>query len=186
MKRLVIFLLIIMFSMPSILGQVQDPGNKEIKETIKELKTEVKELKRLEGTSVSMKVMNAFTSDFGNIPDIKWERGLYLDKAEFTKEGIKMSAYYDSDAKLVGTTTVEKFADIPLKSQKEIKATYSDYKIDQVLFFKDNKANDTDMYLWDIQFADADNYFIVISKRTSKIILKVAPEGDVTVFKYVQ
>jgi len=39
------------------------------------------------------------------------------------------------------------------------------------------------MVLWGIQFDDADNYFVELSKGTKKIIVEVSPEGTVGYFK---
>jgi hypothetical protein len=186
MKKLTLVSLTLIFAMPLLFGQNQDSGKSKVKETAREAKAEAEKKNKLEATTVSSDIMDAFAVDFGNITDAKWKKGLFLDNVEFIKDGKKMTAYYGSDAKLVGTTVIDKFSDIPSKSQAEIKSTYKGYKIGQVLFFNDNKLNDTNMYLWDIEFGDGDNYFVELTKKDSKIIIKVNSDGNVSLFKYLQ
>ena len=94
-----------------------------------------------------------------------------------------MKAYYDFYSKLVGTTMLKTFTDLPIKSQKEIKAKYKDYKIGRVVFFDDNEANESDMFFYNTQFSDADNYFVELSKDKKNIVLQVNNEGELFFFK---
>jgi hypothetical protein len=188
MKKLVVssisvFFVLVFFQLPAQVVN-KDVIKTEIKGAKKEIKTERKELRKLEGgNAVSNQTKSAFFADFGNVPDVKWKRAVYLDEAVFTKEGKEMKAYYDFYSKLVGTTSIKTFADIPLNAQKEIKAKYKDYAIGVVVFFDDNEANETDMLLWDTQFSDADNYFVELSKDKKNIVLQVNAEGEVFFFK---
>jgi hypothetical protein len=188
MKKLVILSISVFFEMVffQLPAQVvnKEAIKSEIKGAKKEIKTEKKELRKLEaGSSVSTLTKNAFFVDFGNIPDVKWKRAVFLDEAVFNKDGKEMKAYYDFYSKLVGTTSIKTFSDIPLNAQKDIKAKYKDYAIGSVVFYDDNEANDTDMLLWDTQFSDADNYFVELSKDKKNIVLQVNAEGEVFFFK---
>ena len=144
--------------------------------------TERKPLKKLVGTSVNVASQNSFASDFGKLPNVEWRRGLMFDEATFTKNGVKMIAYYDENAKLVGTTQAKKFSDLPLKAQSEITTKYKDYSVGQIIFFDDNELNDTDMYLYGNQFEDEDNYFAELSKGGQKLVVKIDVKGDVGFF----
>ncbi len=155
----------------------------EIKGEKKEVRAERKELRKLDGNYVSDMSKNAFIVDFGNVPNVQWKRDIFYDEAVFTKGGKQMKAYYDSDSKLVGTTSMTTFSVIPPKAQKEIKTRYKDFTIGKVVFFDDNEANETDMIMYDTQFDDADNYFVELSKDKKNIVLQVNPEGEVFFFK---
>ena len=87
---------------------------------------------------------------------------------------------------MVGTTQYKTFADVPVRGQTEIKKMYKDYAIGSVVFFDDNELNPTDMILYNIQFDDADNYFVELSKGTKKIVVQVNTEGDLFFFKDLQ
>ena len=156
---------------------------KEVRTEKKEIKTERKELHKLEGNAITEETKTAFHADFGDVPNVKWKRAVYLDEAVFTKDGKEMKAYYDFYSKLVGTTMIKSFTDLPVKSQKEIKAKYKDYKIGRVVFFDDNEANESDMFFYDTQFSDADNYFVELSKDKKNIVLQVNAEGELFFFK---
>ena len=59
-----------------------------------------------------------------------------------------MTAFYDENGDLVGTTYPKKFTDLPANAQMEIKTKYKDYKIGPVVLYDDNEANDTDMIMF--------------------------------------
>jgi len=193
MKKLAILSMTAMFALAFVQLPAQEI-KKEIKSEIKnekkdvrtekkEIKTGRKELHKLEGNAITEQTKAAFLADFGDVPNVKWKRAVYLDEAVFTKDGKEMKAYYDFYSKLVGTTMLKTFTDLPIKSQKEIKAKYKDYKIGRVVFFDDNEANESDMFFYDTQFSDADNYFVELSKDKKNIVLQVNAEGELFFFK---
>ncbi|HZL11614.1 MAG TPA: hypothetical protein VFC65_16645 [Prolixibacteraceae bacterium] len=195
MKKLPVLSITAMFVLAFLQLPAQDV-KKEIKAEIKTEKTDVKgekraikierkELRKLEGISIPKLTKDAFYSDFGDVPNVKWKRDVYLDEAVFTKGGKEMKAYYDVDSKLVGTTCMKIFADLPVNAQKEIKARYKDYTIGNVVFFEDNEVNESDMMLWGTPFDDADNYFVELSKADNHIVLQVNPEGVIFFFKKI-
>jgi hypothetical protein len=156
---------------------------KEIKEPRTSLKEQRRELRSLRGKLVSERSKSQFNVDFGNIPDVKWERSKEFDKATFTKDGQIITAYYDIDAQLEGTTTPKTFADLPAKSQKKINIKYKDYTIGQIIYFDENENYDPDyMVLYNTPFEHLDHYFVELLKDSKRIILIVTKEGDVSIF----
>ena len=152
----------------------------------KEKREAKKELRKLEDNEVAYPSRVAFISDFGNIPVTGWERTTNYDEATFTKDGQVMTAYYDFDSKLVGTTSHKTFADIPAIAQKYINTKYPGYRNTDVIFFDDNELNETDMRLYGEQFNDADNYFVELKKGNKEIILKVNRWGSVSFFRQLK
>jgi hypothetical protein len=185
MKKLAIFSLIAIFALAFVQLSAQDTKKAAIKTEKKESKTERKELRKLEGNVVDVRSKNAFITNFGNVPDVNWKRTNNFDEATFTKDGKKMTSFFDFDSNLVGTTVVKSFADLPSDAQKEVKLKYKDYKIGPVILYDDNEANDTDMILYDTQFDDADNYFVELSKGNEKTVLRVNTDGVVFFFKKI-
>jgi len=145
-------------------------------------KEEKKELKKLKGNEVSGAAIDQFARDFENLSDVIWERTSNFDEATFTKGGQVFTAYYDDDAKLVGTTTNKTFADLPSKAQAVIKADYKAYSVTGLCMFDDNEDNETDMSLYNKQFDDVDSYFVELKKDNKEIVLQVSMDGDVSVF----
>jgi hypothetical protein len=176
MKKIAIVSLVFLFAMSLAQGQTKNT------ETKKEQKTERVALKKLEGTNVSEMAKNSFSRDFGNLSNVQWKRVGTYDEASFTKDGKEMKAFYDFDAKLVGTTQYKTFADVPAKGQEQIKKEYKDYTVGPVILYDDNEANPTDMILYGIQFEDADNYFVQMTKGTKKIVVQVNMKGVVLFF----
>lgn len=194
MKKLVILSMIVLFVVTFNQLSAQQVVKKEIKTEIKNEKTDVKKekkaikaeriaLRKLEGREVGEMSKNAFYADFGDLKNVIWERTPYFDEATFTKDGKTVKAYYDINSKFVGTSSFVTFADLPKNAQKEIKENYKDYSIGDIVFYDDNEANETDMVLYDIQFDDADNYFVTLSKKDKTIVLQVNPKGESFFFK---
>ena len=148
----------------------------------KDEKSERKALRKLEGNEVSYFAKQAFYQDFGNVPVSRWERTKFFDEATFTQNAQVMKAYYDDNAKLVGTTSTKKFSAIPVKAQQFINKKYAGYAKVGVIFFDDNELNETDMLLYNTQIDDADNYFVELKKGNNKIVLQVDMEGNVSYF----
>jgi len=195
MKKLAILSMTAMFALAFVQLSAQDvkkeikseikTEQKDVKAEKKAIKTEREELRKLEGADVSEKTKNAFYADFGNVQNVKWKRAVYLDEAVFTKGGKEMKAYYDFYSKLVGTTMLKTFADLPMKAQKEIKAKYKDYTVKNVVFYDDSEANATDMIIYDTQFSDEDNYFVELSKDQKNIVVQVKASGELQFFKEI-
>jgi hypothetical protein len=184
MKKVVILSMTLLFVMSVVSGQAPNKAKTQTQETKKEMKTARVPLKKLEGKEINSVAKEEFNKEFGNIPNVKWERTTHFDEATFVKNGKEMKAYFDYDGKFVGTTSHVSFTDLPAGTQKEIKSKYKDYTIDPVvIFFDDNELNQTDMVLYETQFEDADNYFVLLTKGTKKIVLQVNSEGTVFFFK---
>ena len=141
-----------------------------------------KTLQKLEGKDVSYQAKQQFFIDFNNAPIISSERNENYDEFTFLKDGKTTKAYYDADAALVGTIQMKTFADLPAKAQQRITKWYNGYKIEDVILFDDNDANETDMILYGTQFDDEDSYFVELQKDTQKIVVHVLMDGDVAYF----
>ena len=147
----------------------------------KEKPAETKELKKLEGTEVSPLAKQAFYLIYGDIPAV-WKRMLNYDQVSFSSEGEDQTAYYDADAKLVGTIIQKKFEDLPSDSQKYINEKYPGYTREDVAFFNDNELNTTDIVAFNKQFDENDCYYVKLKKGNQEILVKVKISGAVSSF----
>ena len=186
MKKIAILSVAFLLAMSVTMGQTQNTAMVKKTEPKKEMKTEREPLRKLEGKIIPERVRTSFYEDFGEVPDVAWNRETNFDVATFTKSGQKLNAFYDYDGKLVGTTSAKTFSDLPARAQQEITARYKDYSIGPVVYFDDNDINITDMSLWDTQFDDEDNYFVELAKENHKIIVRVDPRGDLFYFKQLK
>ena len=156
---------------------------KSDKEARKEQRREKRELKREEWLhSADIATQDQFAYDFPNAKDVTWARSVFTE-ATFTDGEIQKIAYYDTENNLVGTTNYVDYSALPAKAQRYISKKYEGYRIDKVILFDDNEANDTDMYLFNTSFEDEDTYFPVLSKDSKQVILKVTTDGNVSFFR---
>lgn len=190
MKRLMSFTIAASLIFSSVQAQNVSSVQKDVsaakiekKDGKAEKKSDKKELRKLEGKEVSYQSNQQFLTDFSNATIIRSRRSRNFDEFTFKNStGAIVTAYYDDQANLVGTTQMKKFKDLPEKARIALKKDYKDYTIGKVIFFDDNEANETDMILFDTQFDDADSYFVVLKKENQRTILQVGVDGSVTFF----
>jgi hypothetical protein len=183
MKQFAILTVVFLFAFSVVEAQNQKTEKGKVQAANKEMKSQRVPLKKLEGTMVSDAAKKNFAMDFADAKDAQWKRSGTFDEVSFTSKDQKMTGFYDSGGKLVGTTQTVPFTKVPEKGQQVIKDKYKDYKIGPVIFFDDNEANETDMILWATQFDDEDLYFVELSKGASRMIVQVNPDGKVKMFK---
>jgi hypothetical protein len=94
-----------------------------------------------------------------------------------------VTAYYDFNSELVGTTTEKTFDDIPMHAKEFIQKHYAGYTPLQVILFHDNEDNDTDMELFNKAFQDENNYFVSMKNDKETVVLKVGMDGRTDFFK---
>lgn len=135
------------------------------------------------GTNVNTLSIDNFEAQFGDLPNVHWKITNGFDEAVFMLNGKEMQAFYDTDGQFVGTTQSKTFSDLPAEGQKEIRSLYDGYKTGAVIFFKDNEINVTQMIMYGIEFGNSDNYFVELTKGSSRIVVKVDMLGNVTFFK---
>ena len=144
-------------------------------------KAEVKSPAASEEASVQTK--QSFGEDFGYLPALRWKRVENFDEVDFVNNGKLMSAFYDNDAQLVGTTTEATFSDLPSRARSYIEQHYNQYSTGQVIFFDDNELNYGDMVLYGNRFEDKDSYFVELINGVERLVLQVFMNGDVKFFK---
>ena len=124
----------------------------------------------------------AFYADFGYIPITGWETAGEFDKINFMQNGVNYTAYYDYDAKLVGTTSNVSVADLPAHALDNINKKYKGYTVGDIVFFEDNELNETVMIYYERRFDDEDKYFVELKNDKEKIAVQVNDEGNVSFF----
>lgn len=165
--------------------EAQDVAINKKSEKQKSAIHQMKKLKKLEGSVVSDKSKEAFAQDFPGSTASSWARGLNFDEVVFMKDGQRTTAYYDENAQLVGTTAPRNFSDLPKKGQDYINKHYPGYEKVAVILFDDNEMNETDMVLYNQQFADEDNYFVELKKDNKTIVVQCTMGGMVSYFSRI-
>lgn len=156
--------------------------DKKVADVKQEKQKVKKELNYLKAMDINPNSKVQFTKDFTKTTNVQWKKANGFDKATFIKAGKTSSAYYDNSAKLVGTTTIKTFADLPMGAQKTINKDYKGYTTKEVIFFDDNEDNDTNMVLYNLAFEDIDSYFVQLLKGNKNIAVQVSMDGNVKYF----
>lgn len=177
MKKLLLLAAICSAAFTGLYAQNKDVAHVNVSKA-KQHKT----LPKLKGAAVSYQTREQFKVDFPNAPVKSWKRGELFDEVVFMRNNMQMTAFYDENAKLVGTTETKQLSDVPQKARDYISKKYPGYTVTDVMLFDDNEDNATDMVLFDRQFEDADNYFIELQKGKERIVLASDPAGQVSYF----
>jgi hypothetical protein len=183
MKRSVITLISVLLAVSGAMAQTGKDEKQPNGENRKEHRTDRQALKNLEGSKISTIALNSFKIDFPGASGVNWKRNGTFDEAAFKKDGKAMTAFYDIEGNLVGTTTQAALKDLPARAQNELKTRYKDYTVGPVVFFDDNETNATDMILYGVQFDDADTWLAELVKPGNKIVVQIDKEGSVGFFK---
>jgi hypothetical protein len=183
MKKLLILPAALLMTVVAVNAQENTTDIAKAKAAIRDAKLEKKDarkqLRALEGDEPGVMVKDHFYEDFGDI-DPSWKRTKFYDEASFINDGKPTVAYYNADAKLVGTTNPAEFAELPASAQKTIKKQYKGYDTEKVILFNNNEADPSAMILYGSSFSSDDNYFVELAKANKKVILQVDMDGLVS------
>jgi hypothetical protein len=183
MKKLAILWIAFLLTLTAVQGATGKKDNEKANGTGKELKSERVAFRNLSGGNVSTVSSESFSRDFPEAKEVTAKRFNVFDEFHFTaKNGDLITAFYDDQGNLVGTSQRKSFSDLPADAQREINTRYKDYTIGNVIFYDDNESNETDMNLYGIQFNDVDSYFVELGKGNKIIALQVLMDGQVLYF----
>ena len=131
-----------------------------------------------EGTAnVSYSVINKFKADFSGAKNVNWVVTSNTQKAEFTIEDVKMTAFYDLRGEFLGVTQYVDYKTIPSKAKKEIAAKYKDYSVSEVIKLETNGADSS---------LDSTVYFVDVKNGSEEVLLRVTPAANVYFFQQVK
>jgi hypothetical protein len=142
-----------------------------------------RDLKELELKNFSSQTRSNFYSDFGYVPITNWEVSDQFDKISFMKNNVLYTAYYDFNSELVGTISIVNVSDLPAHAMQDIDKKYPGFTVENVIFYDDNKSNQTDMMYYGQQFDDEDKYFVKLQNDKEKIVVQVNTVGEVSFFR---
>ena len=128
-------------------------------------------------THVSYNVQQEFTADFADAQNIVWTVDKNCQKAEFTIDGVKRTAFYNLSGDFLGTTQTIGYYAIPAKSQKEIADKYKGYEAQGVIVYQANELlNDS---------IDPTSYFVDLKNDTHEVLVRVTQTGSTEFFQQI-
>jgi len=128
-------------------------------------------------TTVSYSVQNQFNADFSDATNVVWTITPNTQKASFTDNGVKMTAFYSLQGEYMGVTQDVTYSEISAKAKKQITDKYKDYDVNEVIKLVTNDSN--------VNF-DQTVYFVDLKNPQSEVLVRVTPSSDVYFFKQVK
>lgn len=127
--------------------------------------------------NVSYTVQHQFAQDFSEAQNVTWTVTKNCQKADFTIDGTKKTAFYNLSGDFLGTTQVIGYNAIPAKSKKQIADQYKNYTADGVIVYQANQSlNDS---------IDPTSYFVDLKSSSHEVLVQVTSDGSVEFFQQV-
>lgn len=122
----------------------------------------------IEGSKISMRTLNNFRSDYGNISGVEWSMKEDFAKASFIYNNEKMEAFYDVTGQFIGSSKAVALDQMPLNVKRVFAKKYADYIVKETILFDG---------------VDERSYYISAENDSRSVILHVSKEGAVSVFQ---
>jgi len=138
-------------------------------------------------SAVSYTVLNEFSVDFADAKDVSWTVTANSQKADFTLNNVKMTAFYSLDGQYLGLTQAVDFKTIPAAAQKDIQSKYKDYTVGEVIKFETpaSASSWADRLTTGIE-TEPVSYFVDLKNASSEILVRVSPQSGIYFFKQVK
>ena len=126
-------------------------------------------------TGASYFAKNNFSQKFPEIKDATWSNVDSYYKASFVTNGVKKSAFFDTQGEFIATTQYVNADKLPAESLTRLKKLYKDYAIGEVLHFDVESSTDPS--------SSGSYYFVSLRKADSQIVVKVSAQNEISYFK---
>jgi len=136
--------------------------------------------------NISYYVLNQFNADFRDAESVTWTITPTSQKADFTIDGVKKTAFYNLNGTYLGVTEDILYVKLPTSAQKEIAANYKDYTPGQVIKFVSSDPEPAFYVNLAIQAPESVDYFVDLKKADSEVIVRVNTQGSVFAFKTIK
>jgi opacity protein-like surface antigen len=136
--------------------------------------------------NISYFVLNQFNTDFSSAENVSWTITTTSQKADFTVDGVRQTAFYSLTGTYLGLTEEVEYKKVPSSAKKEIAENYKGYDVTKVIMFQAAETP-TALYLNNaISQLDAISYFVDLKKDDAEVLVRVSPQGGVYFFKQVK
>jgi hypothetical protein len=160
MKKLTLLALVTFFSF----GAFATEGGKKTDDTNK----------------VPYHVMRQFEGEFSDAKEIVWTVNDSFEKAEFVMDGVKMSAYYDTNGKYLGHTETITYNNLPSAARKQIAREYVGYHVKELIRFSYADVTSSALSrLTAVSANDDEVYLLSLNKADKQATLRITPSSSV-------
>jgi len=127
--------------------------------------------------TVSYAVENQFETDFDGAKNVVWAITDNTQKAVFTLDNVKMTAFYSLQNEYLGVTKDVDYSEVTDKAKAVIADKYKDYAVNEVIKLQ-TPDSDTNF--------DQTAYFVDLKSSTNEVLVRVTPASSVYFFKQVK
>ena len=127
--------------------------------------------------AVTYTVQSEFDSTFSEATNVSWTVTSNLQKATFTLNDVKMTAFYNLQGEYLGVTQDVAYSALNAKAKRQIAAKYADYKVGEVIKLT-TADNDTN--------SDQTVFFVDLAGKTDELLVRVNTSSDVYFFQKVK
>jgi len=124
--------------------------------------------------NVSYTVVNEFNASFTEAKDVTWTVNKNFQKADFTMNGVKTTAFYNLQGDFVALTESVSAKAIPAKAQTEIAKKFKGYTPAEMIVVQNNTELNPD--------ADETGYFAVLKSGQAEILVKITSDLHVELY----
>ncbi len=118
---------------------------------------------------VNYKVMDNFRQEFAEAKDVTWTIGNEFAKASFTTiQGQKAEAFYSFQGERIAVSKAIGLNKLSTEANKTIAKKYANYKATDAI---------------ELDNGETTKFYVSLENGLEKIILEIAEQGDVSVFK---
>lgn len=120
-----------------------------------------------EKEKVSGYTKSTFNSHFTGAENVTWSSSARFQKATFTKNGKTMTAFYDGQNELVGTTQLVNITDLDPVAIKNLVKNYPNYQMGEIIKYSGNTVV----------------YYVNLKNETENFLVEITPAMAVRFFK---
>ena len=124
-------------------------------------------------------VIRQFEYEFGDAKDIVWTVNDTFEKAEFTVDNVKMSAFYDNNGKYLGHTEVVSYTVLPTNAKKQIAREYEGFLVKELIRFQSADAPASALSRLTTSNYDDEVYLLTLYKADKQATLRISPSSSV-------
>jgi len=121
------------------------------------------------GEETNTRAISNLKRDYKNAKNIEWKVTSQYTKASFTWNNQYLEVFYNKDGETIAESKYINANNLPLKAQQFINKKYADYTMTEAVEFNSEESGLC--------------YYVTLNKDTSKQILKITPDGTVSIFR---
>ncbi|GEO04328.1 hypothetical protein AAE02nite_19920 [Adhaeribacter aerolatus] len=111
-----------------------------------------------------------FNYQFNGAENVTWASSARFQKATFTKEGKTLTAFYNNQNELVGTTQVIQITELSPVAIKNLVKSYPNYQMGEIIKYSGNE----------------EVYYVNLKNESKNFLVEITPDMNVQFFKTIK